>query len=893
MGPRVASPRRAAEGLAPLLIDPVLPELVASLRREPRLVLEAPPGAGKTTRVPRALLDAGLLDAGDVVVLQPRRLAARLAAARVADELGEDVGETVGYQVRFDERASARTRIRFVTEGVLTRRLLRDPGLRGTSTVVLDEFHERHLEGDLALSLLLRLASSSRPDLRIVVMSATLDAEAVARHLGAPRLRSEGRMHEVTIEHAELEDDRPIEQRVLAALRRVLAHPSEGHVLVFLPGAAEIRRCLDLASELAERHELLLLPLHGELSPTDQDRAVRPSQQRKVIFSTNVAETSVTLDGVATVIDSGLHRRPSFSPWTGLPSLTLAKVSRASAAQRTGRAGRTRAGTCIRLYTRHDHDARPAFDAPEIRRSDLASLVLSLAAMGIRSAASLPWLEPPPSDALAQAAELLRRLGALGADSDTTDVGRRMLRYPLHPRLARLVVASEDADDPERGADLAAVLGERDLRARRSFDDTRRRSDASAAADTTESDVLLLADLVADARAADFDSRRLRDLGIDPGAARTVARTAEHIARIARSPTARSDTGSRTASEGTRDDPAAADPLRWILLAFPDRVARVRTRTAERRRGADLDVVLSDGSTAVLGRECSVRDDDLLVAVDAEERARSGGGAPSGASGAERSRRTVRLASAIEPEWLLELFPERVEDVEDVRWDAATERVVRTMRLTYGAIVLDESTPQGAPTEGESRVLAAAALAAGPRRFARDSDAFDRFVQRVRFASQLDRSIPALDDARLRDALESLCAGRRSFGELRDADLLDVVRDGLPAAARARVETLAPDRIALGSRQVRVHYEADRPPWIESRLQDFFGLKVAPSVGAATVPLVLHLLAPNGRAVQVTTDLPGFWARHYPGIRKELARRYPRHAWPEDPLAASPPGPRR
>ncbi|HYG68817.1 MAG TPA: helicase-related protein, partial [Anaeromyxobacteraceae bacterium] len=413
--------------MTPLPIDPVLPEIVAALRGGRSLVVEAPPGAGKTTRVPRALHDAGLSRAGEIVVLEPRRLAARLAARRVAEELGERLGETVGYQVRFEEVAGPRTRIRFVTEGLLTRRFLSDPALSGVAAVVLDEFHERHLAGDLALALLRRLQATARPDLKVVAMSATLDAAPVAAFLGAPAVRSEGRRFDVGIEFLSPEEaarDERLEALVARAVRRVVREEPDGHVLVFLPGAAEIRRAREALAAFASDGGIELLPLHGDLPPDEQDRAVRPSARRKVILSTNVAETSVTIEGVVAVVDSGLARVASHSPWSGLPTLEVRKVSRASAAQRAGRAGRTRPGRAIRLYTRHDHDARPAFDLPEIQREDLSETLLAVAALDARE---LEWFEAPPPAALEAARTLLVRLGATDGSGALTELGRRML----------------------------------------------------------------------------------------------------------------------------------------------------------------------------------------------------------------------------------------------------------------------------------------------------------------------------------------------------------------------------------------------------------------------------------------------------------------------------------
>ncbi|HEY6006003.1 MAG TPA: helicase-related protein, partial [Anaeromyxobacter sp.] len=426
--------------MEPLPIDPLLPEAVAALRETPSLVVEAPPGAGKTTRVPRALLEAGLGGAGEIAVLEPRRLAARLAARRVAEEMGERPGETVGWQVRFEEVAGPRTRIRYVTEGLLTRRLVAEPLLPGVGAVVLDEIHERHLQGDLALALLRRLQRTARPDLKLVVMSATLDAGPIARYLGARSLRSEGRRFDVAVEYLSPEEaarpDVRLEELVSRAVKRLHREGVEGDVLAFLPGAAEIRRAREALAGFAEASGVDVLPLHGDLPPEEQDRAVRPGRRRKVILSTNVAETSVTIEGVVAVVDSGLARVASHSPWSGLPTLEVRKISRASAAQRAGRAGRTRPGRALRLYTRSDHDGRPEFDVPEVLREDMSETLLALSALGLEG---FEWLEPPPAAAMEAARTLLGRLGALDAAGSLTELGRLMLRVPAHPRQARLV----------------------------------------------------------------------------------------------------------------------------------------------------------------------------------------------------------------------------------------------------------------------------------------------------------------------------------------------------------------------------------------------------------------------------------------------------------------------
>ncbi len=726
-----------------LPIDTLLPEIVAALHREKYLVVEAPPGAGKTTRIPPALR-------GEIIVLEPRRLAARMAARRVASELGERVGETVGYQVRFEDVSGPRTRIRFVTEGVLTRRLMSDPRLRGVDIVILDEFHERHLDSDLALALLKRV------DIKIVVMSATLDAAPVAKFLGdCPVLRSEGKLFDLKIEytpHSAL----ALENQVAAAVER-LGKP-DGDVLVFLPGAAEIRR----AARALERSNLLVVPLHGDLSPEEQDRAVTPAGRRKVILSTNVAESSITIEGVTAVIDSGLARVATDSPWTGLPSLDVKRVSQASATQRAGRAGRTAPGRVIRLYTAEDFHRRPKADAPEILRRELSQVALFLRAMKIEG---LEWLDSPPEAALAAAYRLLDLLEATPA----------MAELPLPPRLAKLVTEAARRGVPEKGCAVAAVL---------------------SAGERGSSDLLTLAE-------AEWQPQ--------------TRRVFDQLRRMV------------PGRDRTRDDAAI---LQSILASFPDRVAR-------RRRD---ELLLSQGGSARMA-DCR---HEFLVAVDIEDRR-------------DQGLPLVRLAAPIEPEWLLERAISRT----TLEWNRSAERVEQVSALLYDQLVIEETRAPAPASEEASALLASKALDVDIGRFV-DREALDQLLARAAFAGI------AVD---VGATLGSLCRGRISFAEI--TDLLAALRP-------PRIDSLAPERLKLpGGRDVSVHYEAGKPPWIESRLQDFFGVRETPRIGAT--PVVVHLLAPNRRPVQVTSDLAGFWERLYPQVRRELSRRYPKHKWPEKP----------
>jgi ATP-dependent helicase HrpB len=745
-----------------LPIDELLPRVVAELAGGSNLVIEAPPGAGKTTRVPPALLS---VVRGEILVLEPRRLAARMAARRVADELGEKLGETVGYQVRFEDVGGPRTRLRFLTEGVLTRRLLSDPALKGVGAVILDEFHERHLDADLAVALLKRLQASLRPDLKLVVMSATLDAAPIARFLGGcVVLRSEGRLFELAIEYTP-HSAAPLEDQVAAALERLLVDKLTGDVLVFLPGAAEIRRASRAVAAIAERAKLLVLPLHGDLSPAEQDRAVSPAPQRKVILSTNVAESSVTIEGVTAVIDSGLARVAADSPWTGIPSLRVQRISQASATQRAGRAGRTAPGRVIRLHTAEDFHRRPRADAPEILRRELSQIALQLRAMKVES---MEWPDAPPEAAMAAASTLLDRLEATSAMAD----------LPLPPRLAKLLTEAVRRGVPGKGCAAAAVL---------------------SSGERGGSDLLALMETEWQPQTRRvFDQLRRRF----------------------------------PARDKTTDDAAL---LQSVLAAFPDRVARHRR---------DGELLLSSGGSARLPG-CRY---EFLVAIDVEERRDLG-------------LPVVRLAAPVEPEWLLDRATERI----TLEWNRAAERVERVTALLYDQLVLEETREPAPDTEETSRLLADKALDADIGRFA-DRAELEQLTARAAFAGV------AID---VEAGLRALCRGRASFAELGEARLVDALRP-------PRLDQSAPERIRLpGGRQVAVHYETGKPPWIESRLQDFFGVRETPRIGGT--PLVVHLLAPNRRPVQVTSDLAGFWTRLYPQVRRELSRRYPKHKWPEDP----------
>jgi ATP-dependent helicase HrpB len=839
-----------------LPIDPLLSEIVARLRQSPNIVLEAPPGAGKTTRVPPALLDAKVAS-GEVWVLEPRRLAARMAARRVAEERGEKLGETIGYQVRFDEVAGPRTRLRFLTEGVLTRRLLSDPQLKNVGVVVLDEFHERHLQADLALALLRKLQKTTRPDLKLVVMSATLDGAPIARFLGhATALRSEGKRFEVEIDHLARPDDRPLAEQVETAVKKIIAEKVDGDILVFLPGAAEIRRAQTACAALAEKHRLIILPLHGDLPAAEQDRAVKPAPLRKLILSTNVAESSVTIDGVTAVIDSGLARTAGHSPWSGLPTLEVSRISKASAIQRAGRAGRTRPGRCLRLYTAQDFNTRPDQNTPEVHRLDLAEAALELHEAGVADLRSFEWFESPPLQAIDAAENLLTRLGAIGGNGVVTSIGKKMLRFPLHPRQSRMIVEAQSRGVGAQACVIAALIGERDIVAPDLFKGERGPAESKAAG---PSDLLHRLDLFEEAAAANFSMSAVRNLRLDPGAVTAVDRVRKQLKK------------ERWADSMAGDDEAL---LISILAGYPDRVGRRRSLKPD-----NLEVLLSGGGSAFLSPSSVVKQSEFLVAVDAEDRREGGAG-----------KKIVRSASAIEAEWLLDLFSDELRETTEARWNAQSERVEVVRRLLYDQLIVDESRAKEARGEESAKALAGAALAAGWRKFV-DPDEVGKFLARVEFVARAfpESETPVLTEVDVNEALRELCDGLSGFAELRVAagrgGLIERLRRKLKNDQSRLIEQMAPEFVAIaGRRRTQVNYESGKPPWIASRLQDFFGMTEGPKIAGGRVALTLHLLAPNQRPVQVTTDLAGFWKRIYPQTRRELSRRYPRHAWPEDPI---------
>jgi ATP-dependent RNA helicase HrpB len=850
----------SAMKLEPLPIDPVLPDLGAALRQHPGVVLRAPTGAGKTTRVPPALVDAGLASERRLVMLEPRRLAARAAARRMAFERGSAVGDEVGYAVRFDRQFGPRTRILVVTPGILLRMLHDDPFLESVGVLVFDEFHERGLESDLALGITRLVQQTVRPELRLVVMSATLDTATISEYLGqAPVVISEGRLHPVEVFHEPRPESRPLPLATAQAVSRLLGQTS-GDVLVFLPGLAEIRHTAHELEPLARSQDLAILPLHGDLPPEQQDAALLAQSCRKVVLATNVAETSVTVEGISGVVDTGLARVMVFDPGVGLDRLRLLPISRASAEQRSGRAGRTQPGVCIRLWSAVSHRGRPEHTEPEIRRVDLAGAILQLLCLGEKDVLHFPWLEAPPAATVSQALDLLRRLGALDAGG-VTPLGEMLARLPVHPRLGRLLIEGQRWGQPERVALAAALLAERDPFPR-SLDEPR----DAAGRHATSSDVL---DRIEALEAFEHQGQTSSHLGnLNRNSARFLLRARDQLLRSLRQEMRWIHFPLPSSSEEDRDEPVSSDEgvRRALLAAFPDRLARRREPGS--RRG-----VMVGGRGVRLVPSSGVTESELFICVDVD---------------AGSKETLVRQASGVERDWLpAELLSTGIE----VFFDPATERVAARKRTHFEDLVIEESLASLPASEEVARVLFDVASEKLDRVLpAEDSDAV-AFLTRARclrvWMPELD--LPALDESDLREVLSWLCPGCRSFEELRKADWLRALQGLLSHAQLQALEREAPERLEVpsGSR-IALKYEEGRPPVLAVRIQEVFGLKDTPRLAGGRVKVLLHLLAPNYRPQQVTDDLASFWANTYPVVRKELRARYPRHAWPEDPLSAPP-----
>jgi len=832
--------------LTPLPIDDVLPALVDALRGSSSVVLRAPPGAGKTTRVPPAVLDAGLAGAGKIVVLQPRRIAARATAARISEERGSRLGEEIGYQVRFESRAGRRTRIEIVTEGIMLRTLADNPFLEGISVVVFDEFHERSLASDLALGMVRQVQQSVRPELKIIVMSATLAAEPIAAYLHhCPIVESSGRMFPVEVRYLSQLEKRPLPELIEEAAHAAISD-SSGDCLVFLPGVGEIRQVGRRLAPWCEQQSIRLLELYGDLPADRQDEVLRPCCERKLILATNVAETSLTIPGVTLVLDSGLARVSRYDEHTGLDRLELLPISQASADQRAGRAGRTQAGICIRLWPHAAHRHRPPFDEPEIRRVDLAGAVLQLLAWIEPEVEQFPWFESPSPVVLAQARLLLARLDAAD-ERGITPLGRRMAALPAHPRLARLLLEGKRLGHAKPAALAAALLSERDPFSREAG--PRRRPSHS-----TPSDVL---DRIAALDAFEQEGRKESAAGtLNAAAARTILKARDQLLRLVDQAEAKCEREDREHDEAI---------LKSILDAFPDRVAR-------RRWPGDPRGVMVGGRGVRLSEQTALDADvELFVCVNID---------------AGEGEALVRHASAVQRDWL---SPGHMKTAIEVFFDESAGRVSARKRTTWNGLMLDESAAALPGDEQVTPILARAAADHWQQAFPTGDPEVTTFVSRIRCLGQWmpELELPPLDEAQLKQLLPHVCYGRRSLAEVQRGPWLETIRDQLTWPQRQALDREVPERIEVpsGSR-IAVGYEPGRPPILAVRIQEVFGMRETPRIAGGRVAVLLHLLAPNQRVAQVTDDLASFWAKTYAFVRKDLRARYPKHAWPEDPYTA-------
>jgi ATP-dependent helicase HrpB len=817
-----------------LPVTEVIPELERALRSERQAVLQAPPGAGKTTVVPLALLEAGLVGQDRIVMLEPRRVAARAAAHRMAAMLGEPVGATVGFRTRTETRVSERTRIEVVTEGILTRRIQRDPTLDGIGLVIFDEFHERSLVADLGLALTLHTRRLVRDDLHILVMSATLDAAGVARLLGgAPVVTAAGQVYPVETRYVPPRDPKALDAAVASVTRRAIDE-HEGDVLVFLPGAPEIHRVRGL---LGGTTGCEVLALFGGLSADEQDRAVRPSDHRRVVLATSIAETSLTIPGVRVVVDAGLARRPRFSPRTGMTRLETIRVSRATADQRRGRAGRVAPGVCYRLWNEHD-DLVPAA-LPEIVDADLAPLALDLAATGIPDPAELSWIDPPAPAAFGAARTVLEELSLIDGSGQLTPDGEAAASLPLHPRLAHMILRAQDGEARRMACEMAALLGDRDF--------------IRFEGQVSDPDLKLRLEVL--------EATRRGSGGAHTGAAVVNREAVDRILRDAKRLSA--DVARARARPGMQDADAGA----LAALAYPDRVAIARKGQRGRfvtRQGGD---VMIDAATAIAGEE-------FIVAVDLDGR---------------KPVSKAYLAVAIARETVEALFADQVETTREIEWNPRTEAVDVLARRKLGALVLGEKATRADPSEVAS-ALARAAIGRGLL----DNEDLRSEIERITFARGIEPDRwPLITIAELERTAEAwlipALAGSRTLAEATRADLAGALLGTLDFQQRRRLDQIAPRYVEVptGSR-IRVDYRDPAAPSIAVRIQEVFGLAESPRVGLNRVPVTMHLLSPAQRPVQVTRDLAGFWKTSYFDVRKDLRGRYPRHPWPDDPAHATP-----
>jgi ATP-dependent helicase HrpB len=822
-------------------------DLVEHLKVHNRLVLTAPTGSGKTTQVPQMLLKHGVV-AGEIWVLQPRRLATRMVALRVASEMGKALGLTVGYQTRYDRQLGEKTRLLFMTEGIFLRRLQSNPTLPGVGAVILDEFHERSLDADTALGLLRLLQESERPDLRLMVMSATLDAEGVSQSLDCAMLEAGGRTFPVDVSYLDREPTAEVWDLAAGALRDVLNGDELGDVLIFMPGVYEIQRTLRACRSAVKSGALVaFFPLHGALSAREQDVAVAPCDQRKVIVATNVAETSLTIPGIRHVIDGGQVRVQRFDMRRGINVLLVEGISQASADQRAGRAGRTAPGRCWRLWTEVAHHAKPEQTDPEVKRLDLASVVLRLKALGVLDVGMFPWLDRPTDSALHKALDLLANLDALTAAGDLTSMGRQMASFPAHPRIGRMLVAADEYGCVERAVCWAALIGERDILSRPVGKQYQLPPEGDVA-----SDLVIREDAFRQAKHLRFDPRACAGAGILAAACRDVDRASDQFLSACR------EVGFLAKGRG-----ATEDLVRCLLVGFFDHVAF--------RRDVDSrSCAMSDLQRVELDRECVVAERGLFVALDTRE-----------VTTREGVRTVLSLASAVLPEWLEEVHPYRIVLSSDAVWNVDNKAVEQVETHAYDGLVYHRIARPDANPADAAEILVDR-IVAKEIDLVKWDDEVDHWMVRVRCVSQWfpDRELIGYDEDDIRVILYEIVDGATRYSQIRNRAVLPYVQQALSWADQQFVEQMTPTRIRLPKGfGMKIRYQEDGPPVGQAKIQDFYDLHKTPTVASGRQKVLLEILAPNYRPAQVTDDLEGFWERTYPELKKELRRRYPKHEW--------------
>ncbi len=838
-------PYDGAALMTPQPIDQILPALTDAVSKNKAVVLHAPPGAGKTTRVPLALLDLIPPGHGRILMLEPRRLAAVSAARWMAHLMGEQVGGTVGYAIRFERRVSDKTRIEVVTEGILTRRMQSDPMLKNVAMVIFDEFHERSLHADLALALCLDISRGLRPDLRILVMSATLDCRQISILLGnAPVVSSSGKAFPVEERYIPDNINRPLKERVADAVVMALRETS-GDMLVFLPGSAEIRQCSELLRKVipGQGRGLSVHPLYGDLPFEEQERAIVPCTKRKVVLATNIAETSLTIEGVAVVIDSGLTRRLQYDPSSNMNRLITVTASRASAEQRKGRAGRLGPGVCYRMYGKSAFQAMIPFTPPEILVSDLSSLLLELGVWGVKDPSGLAWLDAPPASAVESARRLLVDLGLFDRSSAVTPRGRAVSMLPLHPRLGCLLLRAVELGRPQLGADIAALLSERDI--------VRRVPSVSIDPDIgTRIDMLHL-------------WRRNREVSeaFDPWALRAVERTSNHLLRLL--------SGTAESVDTDCSDPDMVALL--LLAAFPDRIAKGR----EEANGAFL---LMQGRAIKIPAGCSLAGSPYIIAMNLDA--------------GEKAEGRVHIASAVSESLIRQECSRDIVTSRRIEWSRRQKRIIAEVQESLGALLL--SAKPFSPGEEQLQAVICEAIKSGQADLSFNSDA-RIFQARVRLLGRLfpEQGLPDLSDESLLSDPGKWLFGRlgriRNEQELLRLDILPALQAMLSWQQKQFLDENAPTHISVPSgRRIALDYASGDDPVLAVKLQEMFGLGDTPAIAKGRVQVLLHLLSPARRPVQITRDLKGFWNNGYQQVKKELKGRYPKHPWPDDPWNASP-----